>query len=387
MSLARRLLIVLPAFAGNGVTRYVLDLANELTGLDCSVTLFSIRPVDLGEIPHDVSLSVPVISGGVYASRRYLYRWPIAAARLVRAARRSDMVVAAWDTGYPLLGALLAGRVARRPVIAQVASYPTADFGEYLGAREAKATLWCYPRLDKAVCAADGLIDEVQSMGVAHDRAITIAWGIDVERTQALGAEEPPEWLPQGRFVSAVGRLAKDKGFDILIEAHARVREELPHSLVIVGQGEEQQKLEELIDRLGVSDTVLMPGFLTNPLSVVSRSDALCAPSRHEGWGLMIAEALALGTPVIATDLAGPANVLAGGRYGEMVEPDSVDAFAEALARHLREPEPLRQAATEARNNSHAYSVRAGAAKYLELCDELNRNGRLNQPLLTTSST
>ncbi len=365
------MLIVLPAFAGNGVTRYVLDLANELIGLDCHVTLFSIQPLDLGEIPHENSLAVPVISGGLYASRRYLYRWPVAAARLVRAARRSDMVVAAWDNGYPLLCTLLAGRVARRPVIAQVASYPTADFGEYLNAREAKATLWCYPRLDKAVCAADGLHEEVASMGVAPDHALTISWGIDVERTQALGAVEPPEWLPQGRFVAAVGRLAKDKGFDVLIEAHARVREELPHSLVIVGQGEEQQTLEGLVERLGVGDTVLMPGFLTNPLSVVSRSEALCAPSRHEGWGLMIAEALVLGTPVIATDLAGPANVLAAGRYGEMVEPGSVDAFAEALANHLREPERLKRAAADARANGDSFSVRAGAKKYVQLCAEL----------------
>jgi glycosyltransferase involved in cell wall biosynthesis len=365
------MLVVLPAFAGNGVTRYVLDLAAALMGVDVDVTLFSLEPIDLGEIPHEAALAVPVLAGGLLHARRYRYKWPLVAGRLVRAARKADVVVAAWDTGYPLLATLLAGRAARRPVITLVASYPTADFGEYLDDRETKATMWSYPRLDKAVCAADGLLEVVEKMGVPPDHATTISWGIDVERTQELGTEDAPDWLPDRPFVVGVGRLARDKGFDILIEAHARVREEIPHSVVIVGQGEGQQALEELVARLGVEESVLLPGFLTNPLAVVSRSDALCAPSRHEGWGLMIAEALALGVPVIATDLAGPADVLAGGRYGEMVEPDSVDAYAEALARHLRDPARLERAAADARAHADRFSVRAGAEQLAELCEEL----------------
>ena len=211
-------------------------------------------------------------------------------------------------------------------------------------------------------------------MGAPVDRARTIPWGIEVERTRTLASHDPPAWLPETPFVVGVGRLAHDKGFDVLIEAHDRVRREIPHSLVIMGQGEERDALAALVARLGLEESVLLPGFVQNPFPVVTRASVLCGPSRHEGWGLMLAEALALGVPVIASDLAGPAAVLDGGRYGDLLEPGSVEAVASALARHLREPGRLGRKAQEASEHSSAFAMRRGAEQWVRLFEELSLN-------------
>src|SRR4029450_4389351 len=110
-------------------------------------------------------------------------------------------------------------------------------------------------------------------------------------------------------FIIGLGRLWPEKGFELLVEAHAKVRAAgLPHGLVIVGRGPELDALRALVDRLGVSNSVLLPGFVANPFPVLARASLLCVPSRFEGFGLTIAEALVLGVPVVSTDCGGPSE-------------------------------------------------------------------------------
>jgi glycosyltransferase involved in cell wall biosynthesis len=373
--MSTRALFVVPGFGGDGITRSILDLSADLRPLGVEAEIFMLRALDLSEIPHGELPDVRIVSGNlpVPPSRRYLYRLPAVAARLVREARRSDVVVAAWEVGEPFVAALLAGKAARRPVITSVQSYASAELDHYYGRSWLNAaTRWGYPRTDAVVCAADGLLEVVASMGVRRDRARVIPSGVHVERTRALATDPPPDWLPSERFLVGVGRLAEHKGFDLLIRAHAAVLADgLPHRLVILGQGELERELRALVERLEVSDTVMLPGFMPNPFPVVARASVLCGPSRFEGWGRMLAEALAVGVPVIASDLAGPATILAGGRYGDLIEPGSVDALSAAICRHLRNPQQLQARAAIGKANADSYSTSGRAWGFAQLFEEM----------------
>jgi glycosyltransferase involved in cell wall biosynthesis len=133
--------------------------------------------------------------------------------------------------------------------------------------------------------------------------------------------------------VVAVGRLAFQKGFDVLLHAHARLRAAgVDHHVAILGEGERRDELTALVQALGVSDSVFMPGFVTNPYSLMRAARAFVLPSRFEGFGMVVAEALAVGVPVVATDCeSGPAEILGEGRYGVVVPVDDVPALERAI--------------------------------------------------------
>jgi glycosyltransferase involved in cell wall biosynthesis len=372
--MATRVLIVVPGFAGNGISRHHLDLAAELEPLGVDAEMFTIGPAGLDGIPHEEAPPVPVTSADLPAGRRRFLRMPAAAGRLLRAARRADIVIAGWEIGEPFVAAVLAGRAARKPVLVMVQSVATAELDHYVHGVLNAATRRAYPRVDVAVCTSDGLVPVLEGLGVPRDRVRTIPFGIQIERTRRLATEPAPDWVPEGPFVLGLGRLAHAKGFDVLIEAHARVRAAgVPHRLVILGEGEERASLEALAARHEVSDTVQMPGFVRNPFPVLVRSQALCAPSRFEGWGLMVAEAVALGVPVIVSDLPPTRAITGEGRYGELIERESVDALADAMARHIREQELLLEKARAGGENAASLSVKARAKEHASLYHELLR--------------
>ena len=98
-----------------------------------------------------------------------------------------------------------------------------------------------------------------------------------------------------------VGRLARQKGFDLLLRAFAALDDPGLH-LVVLGKGPEEGALKALAHSLGVAERFHLPGFLANPWSVVTRAQAFCLPSRWEGFGHVIVEAMACGTPVVVSD-------------------------------------------------------------------------------------
>jgi len=363
-------LIVVEAIVGSGQTRSVLDLAAALTDRGVGVEVFSMRPGEPSEVPHGND-GVDVTQGSPRDWRRR-YATPVMTGRLARAARRADVVLSCGERGLAVGSALLAGRIARRPVLVIVCGDPTKR-PELEGRWVRRLTRWAYPRFDAAVCISAGLVPAAAAMGVRPERVRVISSGLDLERVRKLGAEPAPDWLPEPPLVVALGRLAEEKAYDVLLRAHARVTASgLAHSLVVIGEGPEREALEALAAELGVSDTVLMPGFVSNPFPVVASASLFCFPSRSEGWGLALAEALALGVPVVAADcVSGPAEILDDGRYGSLVPVDSVPELAAAIAGHLRAPELLATRAKAGQEHAGSFSVAARAETYVSLFEEL----------------
>ena len=204
----------------------------------------------------------------------------------------------------------------------------------------------------------------VNARGVAED--LTRYTGLPSGRIRVVPNPAVPEslftdpqprpdhpWLAPGEppVVLGVGELGSRKDFPTLLRAFAALRRERPCRLIILGRGREGQReaLLALADELGIAGDLDLPGFRPDPVAFMAHSAVLGLTSLWEGNPLVLAEALAVGTPVAAVDGAGGTReVLADGRYGPLVPPGDHEALARALAAtidHPLPPERLREAA------------------------------------------
>lgn len=120
--------------------------------------------------------------------------------------------------------------------------------------------------------------------------------------------------------ILAVGRLNKQKGFDRLIKAHSKCVSSKPHKLIILGEGEEKENLQQIIKDTKVSNSVEIVNFKKNPYPYIKAADLFVCSSRSEGFSLVVAEALILNKPIISTAVTGPIELLEDGKYGMIVE-------------------------------------------------------------------
>lgn len=151
-----------------------------------------------------------------------------------------------------------------------------------------------------------------------------------------FGAGEPP-------VILAAGPLTAQKDFLTLVRAFALVRQRRAARLLILGEGEEWRALEALAERLGLEKDVSLPGFVANPYPYMTRASLFVLSSRWEGLPGVLIEALYCGLPLISTDCpSGPREILADGRYGQLVPVGDAMALARAIERSLNDQKPGR---------------------------------------------
>lgn len=155
-----------------------------------------------------------------------------------------------------------------------------------------------------------------------------------------------------GKIVVGVGRLVKQKGFDLLLEAFGRIAwRHQAWRLMIVGTGPEASQLQQEVQRLGLEQTVQVVGLLPNVTEVLCRSSLFVMSSRFEGFPNALLEAMACGLPVISFDCpSGPAEIIRDGVDGILVPPEDVSALANAMDRLMRDETERVRLGAEARN-------------------------------------
>jgi N-acetylgalactosamine-N,N'-diacetylbacillosaminyl-diphospho-undecaprenol 4-alpha-N-acetylgalactosaminyltransferase len=230
-----------------------------------------------------------------------------------------------------------------------------------------------YPRADHVIAVSQGVAQDLRrNFGVKQSRLSVIANPVDHDRIATLSAALPALSV-QGDFIVAAGRLVPNKNFGMLIEGFARA--DLPASLVILGEGPLRGALQAQIERLGLRDRILLPGFLDNPFAVLKRAALFALPSNAEGFPNGMVEAMACGLPVVAANCpSGPSEILLGraredvhgiahGPAGAVVPQNDPVAFSEAL-RAVFEAGGRAARGAAALDLSRQFSVGRTAARY-----------------------
>lgn len=179
---------------------------------------------------------------------------------------------------------------------------------------------------------ADSLVSDV---GIEAGKVFSIPNPLDAEALRSLTEVDPvhPFFDDGSRVVCAAGRLEHQKGFDTLIDAFSMASREDPKlRLLVLGEGPMRTPLEAQIRKLGLSECVDLPGFVDPIAPWLRSSDVFVLSSRFEGWPNVLAEALALHLPVVATDCpTGPSEILGGGAFGRLVDVDDALQMCQAL--------------------------------------------------------
>ena len=224
-----------------------------------------------------------------------------------------------------------------------------------------------YPFAHQVIGSSDGVADDMSAFtGLARERIRAVPRPVVPARlfTERQPVPDHP-WFGQGDvpLILSAGALCERKDFETLLRAFARVRAKRSCRLMIPGRGNRRERLLSLASELGVAEDFSLPGFIPDLYPYMAHADLFALTSRWEGLGFVLIEALALGTPVVATDCpSGPREVLDGGRYGSLVPVGDDEALAEAILTTLADSPPaerLRQAARR-------YEVETSTDAYLD---------------------
>lgn len=230
----------------------------------------------------------------------------------------------------------------------------------------------CYPRAGAILGVSHDCIATLGDLGVPLNgvtRAV-VPYPANLEELTRWSQEDPP--LLPGRdwkhMIVASGRLAFHKGHDVLLRAVADLRsQDVDVGLVILGDGPLRADLESLIERLKLTDRVLLPGHVRPPQPLYRAATMFVHPSRWEGFGMSLVEAMATGTPVVATSCpGGPKEIIDGGRCGALVAPDDAHALAEAIGTLLGDEAQRAEMGERARSRVAEYAPGKVARQLVE---------------------
>ncbi len=190
---------------------------------------------------------------------------------------------------------------------------------------------------DRIVTITDALRSfTVDRVGVPAAKVETIHYGLD-DLPEAWG-ENPPDDVPRSvRVLLAVSRLTPQKGIDVAVRALPATPDDTV--LVVLGDGPERARLEELARELGVERRVFLLGRVPDVAAWLERATLYVHPARWEGFGLAVLEAMLAGLPVVASNVSSLPELVVDRETGYLVRPDDAAALALGIASALDRPE------------------------------------------------
>lgn len=331
----------LPNLEGGGAERAIVAVANHVAELGVTVDLVLGEAV--GAYLAEVSPKVRIVNLSSTGKLRVLLR-------LIRYIKQHDPSVVMSSMDLPNIQMILAAKLTGfegRTVISQRATIAPvyAEVGWLHRLFYDLGIRGTYRRADVIISNSNAATAElVRSFGIPRNQIVTINNHVDVVRLNRLSTEDLSDvWLAQSKapLIMSVGSLTPRKDMESLVHAMAIVRETYDARLIILGEGPQRHRLEQLVTKLGLSTCVYMPGFDVNSSKWIRRADIVVSASQAEGFPNVVAEALALGKRIVATDCPGDTSELLGhGRWGRLVPVGDPASMASAILASLDDPNP-----------------------------------------------
>jgi len=333
VSSQQRLALVIHALSGGGAERVLVDMANHWSRTGVHVTLITLAAADTDVYRADASidrigLDVMRESPGFIAAARNNLRRCGALRRALRKAR-PDFVISFTDQINVLTLMATFGMRLRMVVCDRVdpRHHPLGRAWSLLRRR-------FYGRCCAAVVQTEAVGTFVKRL-VGHRPVYVIPNAVspDVLAVNSSSSQQASDGTEHPRRLVAMGRLARQKGFDILIDAFASLADRHPNwKLDIFGDGPCHDPLQQQIVRPGLEERIHLPGWTDDRLAEFSRADLFVLSSRYEGFPNVLLDAMACGLPAVSFDCpSGPAEIIRDRVDGLLVESENVDRLADAL--------------------------------------------------------
>jgi glycosyltransferase involved in cell wall biosynthesis len=236
---------------------------------------------------------------------------------------------------------------------------------------------FCLRRYERVICVSDDLEAACLRAGVRRDKCVWIDNAIDTnefargrscrEAKQALGFD------PERVLIGAVGRLSEEKGFDLLIQAVAELhRQGTNVTLAIVGDGDQRDTLERLIEQYQLTQHAQLLGFRDDTKALYEAFDIFALSSHREGLPNVVLEAMAMETPVVATAVNGVPKLVTHEHDGLLVPAADPGALRQALERLVVDPNLRAQLALSGRRTiEQRFSFQRRMEKVASVYDSL----------------
>jgi glycosyltransferase involved in cell wall biosynthesis len=355
--------LFIPTMSGGGAQRVALNLAQGFVEHGCSVTLVLVKRE--GKLMSKIPAGVNVVDLG---ASRTLTGIPNLIFHLNKVQYDAIISFMNYANICSIIASLVSGSVHKLIVTEHIAvSRSLQEMGIMKGGGLSKLIEYLYPLADHVTAVSQGAADDLERVaGLKDVQAIPNPISVN-DAPQGINEKKPVQpWFAESDPVMlGAGRLTEQKGFSTLIRSLRHLRNSgIDARLIIIGEGEERKNLEVLVHELHLGEHVSLPGFVDNPYAYMRAADVFVLSSRWEGFGNVLVEAMACGTPVVSTDCPyGPSEILERGKWGPLVPVDNAEKLSRALLSTLDNPldsEKLRERA-------QCFSVNNVAQSYLNM--------------------
>ena len=232
--------------------------------------------------------------------------------------------------------ALAAARLEKSLLVATCHGWPGKSFS--LKAYAALDRV-CLRYVSRVAAVSEQRATDLNKAGVRREKIVKILNGINpMAFSKAVPAEGIRTNRPDEFVIGMVGRLANEKGCDVLLRSISEIRGEFPGARVVfVGEGPLRDSLKQLAQSLGMENSVHFAGYREDMPSIYAGFDVFVLASSYEGLPMVILEAMASGKPVIATRVGEIPRVIESENTGVLIEPNKTEALRDALLRLLRD--------------------------------------------------
>ncbi|PYP90913.1 MAG: hypothetical protein DMG65_09795 [Candidatus Angelobacter sp. Gp1-AA117] len=337
----KRVLFLVPAFAGGGggAERVISILLRHLdrTKFELHLGVIQERSAVFQDIPDDVIVHDLRVSRMRYALLPIInLLWKVRPQTVLSTVVYLNVLLVLARPFLPRVKLLLREATIPSAFIAQQARHPRVWrwFYRHL-----------YKRADSIICLSDFMLkDLAEQFGLPQEKLIRIYNPVDVDYVRRSAESFGNPYSGDGPHLVTVGRLQREKGLDVLLEAMPGILQAFPMArLAVLGEGPLEAELKAQIRKLGLGESVNFLGFQPNPCPYLKYADLFVLPSRVEGMPNALLEALALGKDVVASDCPGGVREIQDAvKSMVLVPPEDPQALAEAIIAALQSPSSSR---------------------------------------------